>query len=311
MIFIQGDMGQAVCKLFEQELQRECEPRKESRRRHHGFTGKKNERESPKMATPHERMDIFERYPRITPEMVGKDCGDSAWARRECAATLLASRVKLAQRLQEQCGQDGDAADELSPACAGGEGLDGQGAKCGRRRAEHGVARSTTATEAGDPRERGDRQAPRGRGCEGAVGSQACHAVLAGANPSRAAKARQDKPRSRVALVLTEEERARRRRLVEIQPKVSRLSFPFSPRGKDHEGAQQDIEHRSRGGIAFTIGDDAGCSPMADMLRRPLSNEAAPRGGNMPPPRKAKAPPTAEETNVGQQSTPTRGGSRS
>ncbi len=319
-------------------------------------------------------MEVFELYPRVLSKRdgaddmgaVGKDCGDSAWARRESAASLLAARVQLAQRLQERRAPDGDAADG---AAAAREALDGHGAKGGRRRGDGGgmVATRDERGAAGriraaaeDPRERGDRPAAGGRGCDGgrgidgAAGSRACAAALAGAppcpaaagaNPTRPQKGRQDRPRPRVAIVLSEEERARRRRLVEIQPKISRLSFPFSPRGKDQECAQQDMEHRSRGGIAFTIGDDAGCSPigdargaptlggaprvlmgdargaprvdragcspMGDALRRPAANEAALRPARNLPPRRAKTLIAADEKDGGEHSTPNRGGARS
>ena len=317
-------MNRVACKLFEQDLQRECEPRSEARRRHHGFAGGRIDRGSPTCGTPDERLDVFELYPKIVSKRdgsdeinaLGKECGDSAWARRESAANLLTARVKLAQRLQERTAPDGDAVDRTSAARAGGEMLDGQGGRVGRRPTGDGVAmgRNRTVAESEDPRERGARQDAGGRGCDGVVGSRACQAVLAGANPShasRAPKSRQDKPRSRVALVLSEEERARRRRLVEIQPKVSRLSFPFSPRGKDQESVQHDIEHRSRGGIAFTIGDEAGSSPTADTLRRSPACEAAPRQARNMPPRRAKALTPAHDKDESQQSTPSRGGARS
>ena len=267
-----GDIG----KLLHHDTQATRETR--SQATHRDRTGERRDQNSEDYEALEGRHEIFEKYSR-TPANHDMDFGfpdicpigsEAAAARRERAAYSAQARVKLAQQLQNRLPPDNACVEATAGLVYAGQ--DGRPQK-GRRRLPPDTASPKAAIAMTDAD-------AAFAGAEGPlVGESAVNArASAGrAAASKPAKPRQEKSRVRPGIVAPEEERARRKRLEDVQPKVSRLSYPFSPRGKNPEAAHADAEGRARGGIAFTIGQEAH-TPAADAVaRRRAAAEGEPR----------------------------------
>ena len=240
-----------------------------------------------------DRQEIFERYPRPEPfNLARKEGAELETINQEHAAKIVQARVKLAQQLQTRFHSEKSEM-EMQEAVEGGciQTNGSNPPKYSRRRWQDEASSDTRSGNSDMESQRNQRRNAESeiRGTNQRDDSAESVGAPCVRQPAKAAKPRQDKTRSHAAALLAEEERARRKRLVDVQPKISRLSFPFSPRGKKQEAESREAECRGKGGIAFVIGDEAEYQASSEHFRRPVAGEFSVPASRRVQPRKLKS----------------------